>query len=435
MKIKNFLLISILFIFCSCSEEKRYDINSTDKVPPGTPVYSLKYDALNGAVRIYYTPPADADVISVEAEYKRESDGKVFRFATSYFANSILVNGMSDTIDYDVKLFAVDRAGNQSPSMTCTVRPLESAILKVNRSMMIKGGFDAVFVKWENELRETVNAYINYTFTMDGSERTLNRVFTSSNRDNKFYISDLALPPDSPIKIKYKISDDFGNFTEEVEIEPVKVLKDKEIPKFDADRNPLWLLPESRSVPLAEQGNTVSQAFGRVMDGKLDAVIDGRIDEIENLNFMMDDAGIWNVMIKLDKYYELSRILTHQRHGSGGNIVYTDGSTSEEFKRGGYYRMGNVGQYRLYRWDDETRQWELINVTKLPIPSGTLSDLEWYRLGRAGDIAYMYPDDPHYTKPTEWIRYEAISVFDNNYSGGACCLSEITLFCKPENLE
>jgi hypothetical protein len=301
--------------------------------------------------------------------------------------------------------------------------------------MIVKGGFDAIFVRWENELRENVNTYVNYTFTLDGSTRTLNRVFTSSNRDNRFFISDLALPPDSPIKVKYRISDDFGNFTEEVEIDDVYVLKDLEIPKFDADRNPYWTLPESRSIPLAEYGNIVPQAFGFVMDGKLDAVIDGRIDEIENLNYLMDDAGIWNVIIDLNKYYELSRILTHQRHGSGGNITYEDGTTTEEFKRGGYYRFGNVGQYRLYRWDTIEMQWELINVTRLSQPSGTLSDLEWYRLGRAGDVAYMYPDDPHYTKPTRWIRYEAISGFENNYSGGACCLSEITLFCKPENLE
>jgi hypothetical protein len=431
MTVKNFLLISIvcLFCFCSCSEEKRFDINSDDTVPPAAPVIS-RYEPSNGSVKIYYTPPPDVDVISINAQYKRKSDGEVFLFSTSYFSNSITVYGLADTVVYDVELFAVDRAGNYSSKITYQVKPLESAILKVNRSMVVKGGFDALFAKWTNELAEPVNVFVDYSFTMDGTVRSLTRVFTSQTVENRYYISDIVIPPDSPIAVKYRISDNYGNYTDAVDVGNLFVLKDMEVQKLDPDRNPLWSLPEVRTIPLAEYGNTVPQVFGNHMDGNIGRVIDGIIDQNENLNYLMveDIPKPWSLIINLNDYYELSRIITHQRHTK-------DGGPEESVKRGNYYGNGNIGEYRMYRWAEELNppRWDTISLHRIPMPQGTLSQLEWNKLGRAGDMAYMYPDDPAYTKPTRWFRYEALRGFNDYYAvDRSGCLSEITLYCKQK---
>jgi hypothetical protein len=421
------LLTGVLFILLwgACAEEKRYNINSDDTVPPAAPVFS-RAERLNGAARLHFTPPADEDVISVEARYTRPSDGKTFRFSTSYFSTSIMVTGLADTIEYNLELYAVDRAGNQSAKVPCPVTPYESAILKVKRSMLVKGGFDAVFAKWNNELRENVNVFLDYTFTLDGTTKTLTRVFTSSDMDNWYYITDLTVPTDSPVKVRYRVADDYGNVTDNVEVEDIFVLKDVEVPKLDADRNPLWVLPEVRTIPLAEYGSNVRQVFGNDGDGKLQKVIDGLIDE-DNQNYLSASAADvhpWSLIIDLRKYYELSRIVTHQKHVAAETDFTAVG-------RGAYYRQGNIGSYRMYRWDSIDAKWELISFHKIPMPYGTLSELEWNKLGRAGNMAYMYPDDPHYTKPTRWFRYEAVSGFDNDYAGGAGgSLSEVTLYCK-----
>jgi hypothetical protein len=435
MTTKKFLLISIIFyLFCaSCSEESRWDINSEDTVPPAAPVIS-GYEALNGAARIFYMPPADADVASVDAQYTRKSDGRVFRYSTSYFSNSILIPGLTDTIFYDVELYAVDRAGNHSPKIVYPIKPMESAIMKVKQSMILKSGFNAVFAKWTNELKESVNVYIDYSFTMNGTARTLTKVFTSSTKDNRYYISDLAIPEDSPIKLKFRVSDDFGNYTEYSKDTVIYVLKDMEVPKLNPDRMPYWSLPAALTVPFEAYGDKVKQVFGNAADGHISKVIDGIIDESENLNYMMAegsaDAGAiyspmpWSLIIDLGQKYELSRILTHQRHTKNGG-------PDEDVKRGNYYGQGNIGQYRMYLWNDSINLWELISYHKIEMPQGALSELEWNKLGRAGDMAYMYPDDPKFTRPARWFRYEALSGFENNYAiGSGGCLSEITLYCK-----
>jgi hypothetical protein len=430
MTIKKILLINAaLFIFfCSCKEENRYDINSDDTIPPGAPVVS-NYEALNGEVRIHYTPPTDVDVISMEASYKRKSDGKVFRFATSYFSTSILVPGLTDTITYDIELYAVDRAGNHSPKIIYPVKPLPSAIMKVRQEMIIKPGFNAVFAKWTNELKRSVNVLIYYSFVdSDGTDRTLTKVFTSSAKDNRYYITGLDIPTDVPVSVRYRVSDDYENYTEYGKDTVIYVMKDVEVPKLDATRTPYWVLPESNTVPIAEEGNTIRQVFGNEADGKMAKVIDGQIDMNESLNYMMTgEPHPWSLIIDLRDTFELSRIVTHQRH----TLAETDFS---EVGRGGYYRQGNIGQYRMYRWDHNDKRWELISHHKIDMPQGTLSELEWNKLGRAGDMAYMYPDDPKFTKPTRWFRYEALSGFTDNYaSGGGGSLSEITLYCKEKS--
>ena len=87
----------------------------------------------------------------------------------------------------------------------------------------------------------------------------------------------------------------------------------------------------------------------------------------------------------------------------------------------------------MYIWDDETQAWELVRQHRIPVPVG-LSELEIVKLGEAGDMAYMFPDDPQYTKPTRWFRYEAFKSFNGNYTlDNANCLSEITLYGKKSN--
>lgn len=96
--------------------------------------------------------------------------------------------------------------------------------------------------------------------------------------------------------------------------------------------------------------------------------------------------------------------------------------------QGQYYRGENVGIYEMYIFDEATQEWEYISQNKIEVPVG-LSELEIVKKGKEGDMAYMFPDDPQYTKPTRWFRYSAMKGFGGNYTlDNANCLSEITLY-------
>jgi hypothetical protein len=416
------LFVAFLLFFASCEEEKRFAISSDDTDPPAPPVY-VDYKPLNGGARLFFRPPADEDVLSIDAVAVNK--GKSYRFSVSYFSDSLDVYALSTEEDYTVQLFAVDRAGNKSSMVPVTVRPLESAYSKVAKSLVAKAGFDAIFVDWKNELGVAVNVFVEYSFEQNGVKRDLLSVFVSSDTADRRYIADLDLDAAHPVSVKVRVGDQYENFSETLDFGKLVILKDVKIPKFDAEKNPLWSMPQEKMEP--PFGGGARQVVGYYFDGKNPKVIDDLIDRDNNLNYLLTDPAQeeyeWNVIINLGDYYELSRIVTHQRWQSGADVV----------TRGGYYRESNVGHYRMYRWDEETMSWEVISEHKIPIPKEVSSDIQWMQVGRAGDEAYMYPDEPGYTKPTRWFRYQALHGFLENYTSiDYAALSEITLFAKQK---
>lgn len=405
-----------VLISASCKEENRFASHVTDDVPPGK-VTITNQKPLYGGARFFYNLPADEDLLQVEAVYTAKN-GKPYTFSASYFVDSIDVFGFGSTEAHEVKLYTVDRSGNRSAPVVVSVIPLEPAFSRVAASISVKPGFSSFFVDWTNELEQNVNVYVDYHFRLDGQERQLTTVFSSNLPVDRRFINDLYLSPDDPVEVSVRVEDQFGNTSDYIEKGSLTLYEDIEIPKAK------WMLPDAN-----DSIGGVPMVFGDGLEGRSSKVIDGIIDQGDNLNFMhtssrgrtgrMADGNMpWNFIIDLGDYYELSRIVTVQRHSGGlANI-----------ERGHYYRWENVGMYNMYVWDEETNEWVFISQHKIPVPVG-LSELEYVQAGEAGDEAYMFPDDPKYTKPTRWFRYEAVKSFNGNYTlEDANCLSEITLF-------
>ncbi|QEC53077.1 uncharacterized protein DUF5000 [Anseongella ginsenosidimutans] len=420
-KLYLYLFAAFLLSITSCKEEGRFQANSDDTTAPGI-VTDVVYEPLYGGARFYYTPPHDEDLLGVEAVYTNAND-KSFTFSASYFADSLEVYGFADTEEYTVQLFAVDRAGNRSEAVNVSVTPLEPAYTRVAESMEVKPGFSSFFLDWTNELEQNINVYVNFKYTVDGTPREFTSVFSSNLAEDRRFINDLFLSPEEKVSVSVRVEDMFGNATEMIDKGQISLYEDIEIPKDN------WVLPNAN-----DSIGGVPMCFGDGLEGRARYVIDGIIDQGDNLNFMhthsrgrtgnSEDGNMpWNYIIDLGDYYELSRIITVQRHSGGlANI-----------SRGQYYRNENVGIYNMYIWDEDVDEWVQINQHKIPVPVG-LSEIEFVKKGEAGDMAYMFPDDPQYTKPTRWFRYEAVKSFNGNYTlDDANCLSEITLFGRKSN--
>ncbi|MGQ8338711.1 DUF4959 domain-containing protein [Sunxiuqinia sp. A32] len=416
--IRTYLLIctAFLLLVSSCEEEKMHQATSDDTTPPNAPT-GVTYKPLYGGARFFYELPDDEDLLSVEAIYTNK-DGESFSFASSYFVDSLDVFGFGDTINYSIDLFAVDRAGNRSIPISVTVKPLESAISRVVKSLDLKAAFGSFFVDWINELEQSINIYVDFDYTKDGEGKSFTSVFSSNLEEDRRFIENLNLGANDPINVTIRVSDIYGNISDPVDMGEIHLLEDGVIAKDG------WVLPLN-----SDSVGGIPQGFGDNVEGRLVSVIDGIIDEGNNLNFMhtggrgrtgnsSDGNMPWNVIIDLGAHYELSRILTHQRHMDFcGDLC-----------QGQYYRGENVGLYEMYIWDDDTEAWELVSENKIELPVG-LSELEIVKKGKAGDMAYMFPDEPQYTKPTRWFRYRAMKGFGGNYTlDNANCLSEITLY-------
>ncbi|MDR0386068.1 MAG: DUF4959 domain-containing protein [Prevotellaceae bacterium] len=426
-------LLTVISLFAglfACEEQGRFEIGYDDSVPPSAPTY-LNYKPLYGGARLYFEIPSDKDVLSIDASYEN-SFGKTIWFSVSYFQDSIDIYGFNDTLDHVVSLYAVDRAGNKSTIVPVKVKPLEPAVTRVAKSLIVKGGFSAFYVDWRNELEQNINVYVDFSYTQKGQYKEQQLIYTSTDSTVRWFIRDLDLTPQEPVSIKVRVEDMYENITDYIDKGQIVMLEDEIIPK---DK---WTMPENDGISICDSVGGVPMAFLSAYEGHGQDIIDGIVDDGKNGNFVHTGGrgrtgGIggnnrnvpYNVLIDLGDEYELSRIITHQRYTHVGDSDI----------RQDYYRAENVGVYAMYIWDDAEQKWDSVSMHKIPMPVGKgLTAMDYKQAGTVGDMAFLYPDDPKFSKPTRWFRYEALYGFTSNYTSTGCnCLSEITLYGRKKN--
>ncbi|MEC3880509.1 DUF4959 domain-containing protein [Parapedobacter sp. 10938] len=428
--LKALTLITIALSLCySCKESGRFEIGYEDGVPPQTPEY-LRYKPTYGGARIYFKRPADEDLLSIDASYVNEA-GKKMWFSTSFISDYIDVYGFATQNPTTIALYAVDRAGNQSDKISIVVEPLEPAVEQVASTIYCVAGFSSFYVNWENGLKQSINVFVDYTVEDENGVQTENHlIYTSREATERRFIRDPNFSSVKPVSVSVYVEDEFGNSSERLELGQLNLLEDWEIPKE------AWQIPGANDSTIVnaigERINTgVPMGFFNALEGRDYMAIDGIISDGTSVNFThtygwgrtgdpRDGNMPWNYIIDLGDYYELSRIVTHQRYRHTGATEYSG--------REDYYRNENVGKFAVWRWDDQTQKWDSITTHKITFPID-LPDRQYRVLGRQGDMAYMAPENPSFTKPTRWFRYEALTGFNDNYEAlNANCLSEITLY-------
>jgi hypothetical protein len=422
-KIVVFLLLAVAFF--ACKEGDRFEISSDDKTPPSAPVFD-SVQPLPGGARLFYRIPADEDLISIEASFTA-TNGKLIKSAVSFFAPYLEIFGFGDTLEKNIQLYALDRAGNQSKVLDVKVTPLEPTYSRVAKSLDVYPAFGAILLTWENELQKDVNLFVDFSYSDNGTRRSIRQAFSSNKAVERQFINDLNLPESETVSVQVTVEDLYGNRTESIDFGQIHLKTDEQISKSN------WVLPY-RGVFIGGVGMSNGDNF----EGRNSYIIDGNInDEYHPSNYGnfapysvngVELNAPFNFMIDLGDKYELSRIVTHQRR-------YFDPATLAGNPRGDLYLSNNVGIYKMYYWDgndDATvGQWKEISQIKIPLPDPGTAVLDIVRMGILGDESLMYPDKPDFTPPTRWFRYQAVAPFDNNYGGAliyANGLSEITLF-------
>jgi hypothetical protein len=412
-----FLFVTFLAGFYACEEQGRFEVGYSDSEPPDAPEF-VRYEPLYGGARLFYKIPTNEDLLSIDASYTNTQEKKVW-FSISYFSDSIDVYGFSDSLEKVVQLYAVDRAGNKSEMVSVTVKPLEPAYMRTVRTTRVVAGFSSFYLDWVNELMQNINVYVNFRYNLRGEQKEHTLISTSMKDSVRWFIRDLE-DVTEPISVRVRVEDMYGNITEYADKGEIVLLHDEFIPKNK------WYLPDFN-----DSIGGVPMGFLQMGEARKEFAIDGIIDDSENINYIhtgpngrtgypIDGHAPWNIMIDLGDEYEISRIVTHQRYYNG---------TYPTTGRGTYYGGENVGLYNTYIWDADNERWDKVMQHKIPVPSFS-TQIEFMHAGKEGDMAYMYPNDPQFSKPTRWFRYEAIAGFGYNYTDSYYmnCLSEITLY-------
>lgn len=152
MKIYLFFILLLGLFFSSCKEGEMSPINS-DEAP--LPVSDVQVENLSGGARITYNLPKNKNLLYIKAVYNISANVER-EVKSSYYQNNLTIDGFSDTLSYDVQLYAVSRGEKVSEPVTVTVKPLTPPVLKVFQSLQMKETFGGVRISFENESEANV---------------------------------------------------------------------------------------------------------------------------------------------------------------------------------------------------------------------------------------------------------------------------------------
>ncbi|MEP1489452.1 MAG: DUF4959 domain-containing protein [Algibacter sp.] len=425
----TFLCFGMLIVLYSCNDDE----TSSDTTPPDE-VTNVTFKPNNGGGTFFYEVPGDEDVLLVKAVYKLDNDKTIFR-SSSFYTDSLKIDGLGSLKPYTVELITVDRSGNESKPIIQEVTPLTPTTQLVLDAVEVIPSFSSVFVKWENTERESVVIGVSYTI----NNFTVNKKFASNLLSEKILIDGLGT---TPLDISVFVEDDFENKTSAkvFNITPLgDVLLDKSKFSFLSndllpdEMNETWVelddfgveITQTRTVLRSEkeggfQGNW--NAEERNPEGEIQFFWDGILDDgiLRNKNFF--STGITG-SIPFSYYIDLGEEVVMSRF----RVWQQDWDQIKDGKdqSGNAYNNGNVEIFELWISNDKIN-WERARKAIIVKP---FDEIEAEQEALAGHHFITYEEDPRFTKPFRYLEYRGLQRFDE--ANGTCYASELSIYGNP----
>jgi len=126
---KKIYLITLAFLAFSCTETGRIDqVDTEEYIPEQVTISSVR--RVSGGAIVKFNLPDDTRLRAVRAEYTRS--GEFAYTQVSKFVDSLKVEGFSDTLDHEVKIYSIGKNGKMSDPLSLNFRPGLPAIKKVS---------------------------------------------------------------------------------------------------------------------------------------------------------------------------------------------------------------------------------------------------------------------------------------------------------------
>jgi hypothetical protein len=152
------LIVAVLAMagFVSCKRSDGYNVApvSTDKTKPAI-VTNIKVDDYNGGSYITYDLPNSDNILYVLARYSIR-DKVIRETKSSYYTDTVKVEGFAKEGEYDVTLYTVTRANVMSDPITVKVHPQTPNYLTVRPTVTISADFGGIKIRALNPLKKEI---------------------------------------------------------------------------------------------------------------------------------------------------------------------------------------------------------------------------------------------------------------------------------------
>lgn len=126
-------ILMLSLIWYGCEEEGRID-QIDDSAPAPAQVTNVTVRNTPGGAVLKYTLPNDKNLLYVQAIYEIQP-GVFHENKSSYFKDSLVLEGFGDVKEYEVKIYTVGKNGKQSEPLTQKVHPTKPPVQLATKSL------------------------------------------------------------------------------------------------------------------------------------------------------------------------------------------------------------------------------------------------------------------------------------------------------------
>lgn len=402
---KNFFfslgLTLIAFSF-SCKKIDSYNSPvSEDKTKPGT-VSNIKVENYDGGAYITYDLPKSQNVLYVKANYKI-NDQTSRQVKSSYYSDSIKVEGFAQSQDYEVTLRVVTRANVESDPVTVKVHPGKPVYQQVFPSLTMESDFGGANITAKNPLKKTIGIVV---VDLTLQKPLLITQYYTDRESIEFNVRGYDI---KQRKFGVYVTDNYGNVSDTL----VKAIN----PIFETEINKL----KFNTLPLNSDSKMYSNwGVPNLWDGNTDGSVPPMHTDV--------GAGIpGSVSFDMGQLVKLSRYKAWQQSA----FAYTDGNPKKWVLWGAATPGSDITLPANSELGDVAGGWTQIGTyNSPPPPSGnvpptpaTVADVEFVKPGFDFNVPFSAP-------AVRYIRIQALELW--NPSINFFIFQEMTFYGNPQ---
>lgn len=403
---------------------------------------------------IFNSLPEESNMLYVKAEYKVDNGQTIYKTMSVYSdtlvlegfgSNEEFYNPSEELFEYPVKLYAVSRAGAESPALETYAQTQGPAVDVVVETIDIVPSFSSMVLTCKNPLRKNLDVCAVLEYLENTTTPVVSKVYALTSEDTvKTIIIDNI--PGGEYNVVAYVTDSYGNKSPETDPFWVPTLSDERIlgktNDFEggeyADDPRMWTFVSDNRLygtefkkdmtgPMEESAyaaaftkDSLRNAVENYSSGKIKYFWDG-ITEDENTNSSNQNyshfytgpkrhngipgyyAYPYSYFIDLGRDVELSRVIVHQAYDGGS--IYGESGT-KVFQLWGRADGGNEEAHLLDGW-------ELIGTYTIDKPLNAADQMTMFLKGHNFDIMPADADGvPQLSKPYRYIRFKGLEPFE-----------------------
>lgn len=399
MKLKSIIFLTaaaITLVVISCKKEigAHEPLAHNNAVP--AKVSNIQVTNQKGKATLTYTVPKDADLLYVKATYTIKTGEAEVK--ASYYSNALVLEGFGDTLEHEVKLYSVSRSEVLSEPATVKVKPLQSPIWDVYKTIAVANAFGGYNLTALNKDKANVAILVLKRNAFNEFEVDNNKsIFTNTDAiDSKIRGLDTL-----DYKFGFAVRDRWGNTTDTV-YRVVKPLYETIFPKSKFRE---FYLPGD--APQVTNGAALRYAwdgqYGWPWTSFTDQVAGGQ--GAHTLTFDMETLG------------KVSRIWYRPYQEWGGQYYYL--TTMKRFEVWGSANPSLNGAYN--------NTWTLLGTYTITKPSGLPYGTDDANDQATAAAGFNFEVDLNAPK----VRYMRIRCLENWAGGTAQNINELSVYGDP----